>query len=626
MLCSILFLGSSVCLLHSLYIQKTVLNPAHGGILKEGVLGQPRFINPALASSDVDRDLAELTFSGLIEYNPSGELMPGLAAEHTTNPEKTVYEITLKEEIYWSDGKPITADDVVFTVQILQDPSFKSPEIANWIGVEVEKMTERKVAFKLDQPYFPFWERLTLKPIPKHVFKDISPENFSLTDYNLQEVVGSGPFRIKSVQHDETGRIDSLTLENNKNYYGKAPYLDAAAFYFFEETQELYQAAIKGRIDSFVLSELSHAGETAAGRFQEHTAVIPRYFAVFLNSEQNTLLEKVEVREALSLSVDRERILKEAISEKGSIIYSPLLPRVYGFNPAPEEARDLVGAATLLEEAGLKNVGGKWIEPEQMFTFESRLEKNDEGAEIRALQVCLGKFPDIYPEKEVTGYFGAKTEKAVIRFQEKYREEILAPWGFDEGTGIVSETTRKKLNEICNTDQEKTGITFTLNTIDQPFLVKTAQILKEGWEELGLNIRIGQYDFNTLSREKIKPREYEMLLFGEMLGLIPDPFPFWHSSRAQSPGLNLALYNNKDADKALEAARKAKDPEKLQEELENFQDEILNDHPAIFLFGPRFCYLADQNVKGIKLGIMADPSKRFDDIEQWYIKTSRSLK
>ena len=625
-LCFILFLGSSTYLLHSLYIQKTILTPANGGILKEGVLGQPRFINPALASNDVDRDITELTFAGLMEYDLSGKLVPGLAEEYTIDSTKTIYEITLKQEIYWSDGKPITADDIVFTVQILQDPSFKSSEIASWIGVEVEKITEQKVAFKLDEPYFPFLERLTIKIIPMHIFKDISPENFSLSNYNLQEVIGSGPFEVKSIENDEAGRINSLILEKNENYYGKAPYVEGVTFYFFENTEDLYEAADKGKIDAFVLSQPNQGKDAKISHFQEYMAIMPRYFAVFLNPEQNTLLEKAEIRQALSLSVDKEKILKEAVNEKGDIIYSPLLPNIYGFEPAPEQVLDFEKASGLLESAGLKNVGGQWIEPEQILIFESRLEKGDENKEVESLQICLAKFPDIYPEGETSGYFGPKTEKAVVLFQEKYKEEVLDPWGFDSGTGIVSETTRKKLNEICNPSPEKEGITFTLTTIDQPFLVKTAEILKESWEALGFNIEIKYYDFNALSREKIKPREYEMLLFGEMLGLIPDPFPFWHSSRTQSPGLNLSLYDSKSADEALEAARKAKELEKFQAELENFQTQVLDDQPAIFLFSPGFCYLANQSIHGIELEIIAEPSKRFENIEEWYIKVNRSFK
>jgi len=117
-----------------------------------------------------------------------------------------------------------------------------------------------------------------------------------------------------------------------------------------------------------------------------------------------------------------------------------------------------------------------------------------------------------------------------------------------------------------------------------------------------------------------------MLLFGNVLGAIPDPFPFWHSTQKKDPGLNLALYENRKADELLERARQTLDEKERKKALEEFQNILIEDSPAIFLFNPAFLYFVSEEIKGISTGIITDPSKRFSEIENWYIETKRVWK
>lgn len=627
--CFVCFVFSFVFLASTIYCQKTKVMPKPGGIYIEGVVGQPRFINPVLSSSDVDRDLTEILFSGLMKYDKNGDIIPDLAEKCDILEQGKIYEITLKQNIFWHDAKEITSDDIVFTIQSIQDQELKSPEMTNWAGVEVEKLSKNKVLFKLDQPYFPFLERLTIKILPKHIFENIVPENFALTIYNL-EPIGSGPFKFKQISYDKLGKIQSLTLIKNKKYYGQPPYLDEIKFLFFENEGELIDSFKKGQIQGIITSNSGLIKSLKTNRTILYNISLPRYFALFFNPEKSDILESQKIRQALNLAVDKKQILENIFENQGKIVNSPILPEVYGFNePETISEFDLVKAKELLEQAGLKIKDGKLVEIEKqtVFEFTKRLEKDSQGKEVENLQQCLGFFPDIYPEKEITGYFGEKTEKAVIAFQEKYKEDILEPWGFDKGTGIVSQTTRKKLNEVCNEVSSKTSpITFSLYTVNQEFLIKTAELLKQQWEKLGLQIEIKTLEFNELSREIIKPREYEMLLFGEVLAIIPDPLAFWHSSRMNDPGLNLAMYENKKADELLKKARQAQSFEELKQNLEEFQNILLEDSPAVFLYNPDFLYLVSNNIKGIDLNLIAGPSKRFLDINNWYIKTKRIWK
>jgi len=207
----------------------------------------------------------------------------------------------------------------------------------------------------------------------------------------------------------------------------------------------------------------------------------------------------------------------------------------------------------------------------------------------------------------------------------------LDPQGLEKGTGDVLRATRTKLNEICfENPEEKIFLKFSLTTVDQPMLIEMASFLKSQWESLGAEAELRTFDTSTselelkFEREVIKPRDYEMLLFGEVLGAIPDPFPFWHSSQKKDPGLNLAGFENKECDKLLEEARKSLDEAERKEKLENFQELLIEDAPVIFLYNPDYLYLVSKEIKGINAKIITSPSKRFVGIEDWYIRTKRA--
>jgi len=644
--------GSFIYLSGSLYLKNTEIKPTRGGNHIEGVIGQPRFINPIYANSDVDRDLVQLIFSGLMKYGDNLQIVPDLVQRYEIEQDGKVYKFYLKENVFWQDKIPLTADDVIFTIKTIQNQDYKSPLRANWVGVDVEKISDLGIKFSIRQPYSAFLENCTVKILPEYIWKDISPENFPLEIYNLKPV-GSGPYKLKEIKQDKENQIESLTLVPNSLYFDKNPYLSEIKFLFFNKEEELIKKAKNGKIKGFSVSSFKNPGE----KWQVYHLSLPRYFAVFFNQDKSKTLAEEKVREALNYgtdkkeivnkilnpvrdSEDKEKVQKEHISNgvnlqdsaivETEIVHSPILPEFYGFNPPTFIYEfDLEKAKSILEEAGYKdgNQDGfreKIIEKEPAFQFKSDLKLKANGKEVQELQKCLAKFPDIYPEGEVTGYFGQKTKTAVINFQEKYAAEILEPWGFTSGTGLVSETTRKKLNEVCFREPiENIPLKFSLTTVDQPQLVEVANLLKQQWEALGVEIEIKKFPISQLEQDFIKARDYESLLFGEVLGAIPDLFPFWYSSQKRDPGLNLAGYENEKADKLLEEIRKSLDPNIRAEKLVLFQDILIKESPAIFLYSPDYIYWVSKEIKGLNVKKITDPSKRFSNIENWYIRTSR---
>ena len=121
------------------YYSLTKKIPVPGGEYSEGIVGQPLYVNPVLAGgNDADADLAALVYSGLFKYDPDGKLVPDLAESFELSDDKLTYTMHLKKDVKWHDGEPFSADDVLFTIQVIQDPAFKSPLRQNWQGVGTE--------------------------------------------------------------------------------------------------------------------------------------------------------------------------------------------------------------------------------------------------------------------------------------------------------------------------------------------------------------------------------------------------------------------------------------------------------------------------------------------------------
>ena len=622
--CFGLFLSSAIFLSINFYLQNTEIQPALGGKYIEGVVGSPRFINPIYAqSNDVDRDLVEIIFSGLMKYDPNGKVVPDLAKEIEIKEDGIIYEVYLKEDVLWHDGRPLTADDVIFTIKTIQNPDYKSPLRGNYLGVEVEKINEYGVRFKLKKTYSGFLERLTFKIMPSHIWQDISPQNFLLTNYNLKPV-GSGPYQLKKIEQDATGSITSLTLVRT----GEA-HLSEIIFKFFETEKALLDLAKDGKIDGLAVTPKNSLPVLEKNKFLEYSLSLPRYFAVFFNSDKSRFLGDKKIREALNHATNKAEIVENLLFGRGKIVNSPILPEIYGYGgPAKVYEFNPEKTEELLASAGLEKKDGKWMKTtkEKIVEFKTELELGSKGEEVTYLQTCLADDPKVYPEGKITGYFGSQTKEAVIRFQEKYSKDILEPWGFKKGTGIVGKTTRAKLNEVCSKPGEEIPLKFTLVTVEEPILKEVAVYLKNQWGGMGIEIEVQTYPISQLEKDIIKPRNYEMILFGEVLETIPDPFPFWHSSQIKDPGLNLARYENKTADKLLETARTTLNPETQIENLQKFQDVLIEDTPSLFLYSPDYTYFVSEKVKGVNANFIADPSKRFSNIEGWYVETKRAWK
>jgi peptide/nickel transport system substrate-binding protein len=169
--------------------------------------------------------------------------------------------------------------------------------------------------------------------------------------------------------------------------------------------------------------------------------------------------------------------------------------------------------------------------------------------------------------------------------------------------------------------KSKQTLSFTLATADQPELVATAQQVAAEWRAIGASVNVQVYALSDLNTSIIRPRAYDAILFGEVVGRTLDLFAFWHSSQRNDPGLNLALYANSKVDALLSQARATTDASARDKLYAQFSAAVEKDQPAVFLYAPQFLYLVPKDLQGVEIGALTTPSERFLNVYQWYTGT-----
>lgn len=170
-------------------------------------------------------------------------------------------------------------------------------------------------------------------------------------------------------------------------------------------------------------------------------------------------------------------------------------------------------------------------------------------------------------------------------------------------------------------NEEVKTLRFSLATSNTPELKAAAQIIAESWETLGAEVNLQFFDTADLNLNVIRPRRYDALLFGEIVGRELDLFAFWHSSQRNDPGLNIAMYANIATDALLEDVRQERDREARIEYYQSFEEEVRGDVPSVFVYTPDFIYIVPKKLKGLSFGTITTGADRFTNVHEWFIDT-----
>lgn len=354
-LCIVLIVGCIGTIVH-LSNTTTVEVSARGGSFTEGVVGTPRFINPILATSDPDKDLSEIVYAGLMMYDGS-DYVPELAEDFIVSEDGTIYSFTLKDGLTFHDGKPLTTEDVIFTVELAQNSSVKSPLRPQWTGVTATAVDDKTVQFTLESPYAGFIHVTTLGILPKHILGDIPPEQLSFNEHNIN-AIGAGPYKIKKVVKDNLGIPKEISLRKNNHYALGKPNLKKITFKFFAELSDAKQALLRKKIDGLYNIPTNELEDFNKRAFTIHNHPLPQTFALFFNQSRQEIFLDNDVLKAIDIAIPKEAIIKRIFNGYGTSLCNPIPPYMVGFSECNQDnlrmtAQERANKATkLLDDDG----------------------------------------------------------------------------------------------------------------------------------------------------------------------------------------------------------------------------------------------------------------------------------
>ena len=541
--------------------------PAPGGTYVEGMVGSPQYVNPLLCQyNDVDRDLCTLVFSGLLRQDVRGQVQPDLAESWEVSPDGLVYTFQLRPNARWHDNRPVTADDVIYTIKLLQDPNFPGLQdvAAMWRTVKAEEINSLTVQLTLQEPFTPFLQYVTtgnFGVLPKHVLGEVKAADLPILSFN-RKPIGSGPFQVEQFGSGETGQPQHVLLDAFTGYYGRQPYIAKIDFKFYPDFPSMLAAYRAGEIQGLnkvPVDQLMSVRDTPS--LNLYTGPMAGYTMIFLNQGDPALpfFQDQNVRQALLLSLDRRQIIEEVLHGQGLVADSPIIPGTWAYaDDLPPVVPNRDRARQLLNEAGWR-----YTVPQQPVRGEG--------------------FENSIPPTPV-----AVSSDSPIRVK------------------------------------DSVPLSFTLYTNNNPLQVALAQAVAKQWREIGVQASVLPVQAG-LRTNYLEPRTYQAALIDVQLPSDPDPYPFWHETQSDPPGQNYSQFRDRDISEVLEQARRTNDQAQRLDLYHRFQEMFREKTPGILLYYPVYNYGISEKVRDVQIGPIAVSADRFRTLPDWYVITRRVI-
>jgi peptide/nickel transport system substrate-binding protein len=501
---------------------------SEGGVYTEGVFGAIDTMNPLFATTPAERSASRLLFANLLTYDENNDLVGELAQSWGADESGKVYTLRLKDGTKWQDGVPVTADDALFTFNLIKNADTRSPLYASWRNIGVEKVDNLTIKFTLPVSYAAFTSSLVMGILPHHVLKDVHPSQMRTDGYNRAPKVANGAFQFQDLTSVDIDRNHYLVrMTANPSFVMGKPKLTGFQLHAYKDSEDMPQAFASQEVAG--LNNIGINQISSLGNAQNYTRIdAPLYNGVyaFLRTDAPYFTD-ARVRQALQSATDQDAILK-LFGNHVEALRGPLLPGQIGYREDIDQPeQNIEKAKQLLDSAG-------W-----MARPDGKREKNGEPLKIRVVTVNSGNYPAV-------------------------AEEVMHQWS-------------------------QIGVEF------DSLVVKA--------EDVQQNIII--------------PRAYDVLIYEIAIGRDPDVFAYWHSSQANTVGLNLSNYKSPKVDDELDSARTRLDVTLREAKYRLFVQQWVNEVPAIALYRPALTYVQNKNVVTFKPRPLVDSTDRYFNVRSW---------
>jgi peptide/nickel transport system substrate-binding protein len=386
-------------------------------------------LNPLLDwNNPADRDVDRLLFSGLFRFDERGIPQPDLAESWGVNEEGTIYNVTLHSNAVWHDGTPVTSDDVIFTIDLIKSNGSLYPQDVKdlWSKVQVTKLNDNNLKFTIPEPFAPFMDYLSFGVLPKHLLQGVPPDGLAAADFNINPI-GTGPYKFDHLILNG-GQITGVVLTSFDDYYAKKPFIPQVVFRYFPSSAAALDAYKQGevlgisRITTDVLNEA-----LAQPNLSVYTSRLPQMSMVLLNlnNPEVPFLQESDVRRALLLGLNRQRMISTLLDGQAIVADGPIFPGSWAYYSGIEHLEyDPDQAISLLKSNGyvIPAEGGTVRAKEgQSLTF-TLLHPDDElhtqlAQLIQSSWAQLGVQVNLQPvpyDRMVFDYLGPRTYQAAL--------------------------------------------------------------------------------------------------------------------------------------------------------------------------------------------------------------------
>jgi len=318
-------------------------NPISGGRYTEALVGNFLRLNPMLDHfNQADRDIDKLIFSSLIRFDSNGLPVGDLAESWSVSSDAAVFIFNLRLDAVWHDGQPVTAQDVIYTVSLLQSGSNLIPEDLRefWPQITVNPISDSSIEFALPVAFAPFLDYMNFQVLPAHLLGNLSLDELVDHPFNLNPI-GSGPYRFDSLETDK-GLIKGVNLISYEYYFDGRPFIDEIRFRYYPDEKAALDAYLAGEVDG--LSKIKHEDlKTVLNQtgLNLYSSKQPKLSIVFLNQKNETaaMLQNADFRKVLMAGINRQAIVDEVLFGQAVMAQGPIMPDNWAFFDGQETYR-----------------------------------------------------------------------------------------------------------------------------------------------------------------------------------------------------------------------------------------------------------------------------------------------
>ncbi|HEX7065782.1 MAG TPA: peptide-binding protein [Bacillales bacterium] len=442
--------------------------PQYGGNIVVASTGSPTLFNPYYSEDTASGDIGGFMYNSLVTIDKEFNPVPDLAKSWEKSDDGLTWTFHLREDVKWHDGKPFTAEDVVFSYNIPRSKEYTGPRASSFEIIKSIKAPDKyTVKIQLSEPYAPFLiDTCSYGILPKHILGDTPIAKMGKVDFNTKNPIGTGPYKFVEWKDGQY-----VKLKANEDYYAGKPYINTITYKIIPDANSILAQFKAGQVDYIGVQPQDIETVQAMvkqGKAETQKTVALSYTYMGYNLRLPMFQDK-KVRQALTMAIDRKKLVKAVLNGQGTVANAPGSPLSWAYNDdVPTFPYNPEKAKKLLSEAGWKDTDGDGIREKDGKEFSFVLKTNQGNRTRKQTATVIQQYL-----KEV----GVKVEPKIVEWsafiqqvtEEHDYEAVILGWAL----GIDPDPS-----DLWSCDEIEKGLNFVAycNKEIEPLMEKNSKI------------------------------------------------------------------------------------------------------------------------------------------------------